>query len=92
LKKRRASRSLLGLRYFGPVVDHEFMGPIGIATDIGRRPIVGISKMEFFADLNVNEGNEGIPASPGNACTHQIIKYEAGIDIHAQGLTVLGPD
>ena len=48
--------------------------------------------MEFFTDLNVNEGNEGIATSPGNTGTHQIIKNEAGIDIHAQGLTVLGPD
>jgi hypothetical protein len=48
--------------------------------------------MEFFADLNVNEGNEGIPASPGNASAHQIIKNEAGIEIYAQGLAVLGTD
>lgn len=71
------------------VVDHKLMRTVGECVDGGNGPVVRVRHVDFFAELQFHEGDEGVYRAIGNSRAAHFVKNKGGVYIQCQRLPFL---
>ena len=75
--------------YACAIVDHKLMRSIRESIEIRLCPIVGVSKVKFFRDLQINKGDERISGTIGEPCTENVVENKGIVQVSTERLTFL---
>ena len=90
-EKLRTIKIAVNIAKPGPVVDHQFMGSLGVFPDIRDSPVIGISDIKFFTEFKIDVGDRTISGAVGSSETDDLFKGNAQVVVNTQGCSVLYP-
>jgi hypothetical protein len=72
-----------------PVIEHDFMGSVGVVSYLGKGVIIAITKPEVLIENKLKKKDKCISASVGGTYIEHICDKHIGINIHTGRLPFL---